>query len=300
MKTAADYGGRTMALFLKKGAPETKRQKAQAVRPSAAKPLRQVWVDRDSVCMGDDVQSHKALLDYGEDTMLSDIFGEIARRVPGMPNAIWAVDSGFKPLGYILMNQDRQVIKLELCQPDMVFAEMDIRGLYCSYYERSRFIERRDGAVREIYPECESLLAKVKRSMRARFQEEMLIRVGSLRLWGEWFGEPYERFLAIERVKWSETEIVIGFDQGECLRVTDPTQIINEENRLIIVGAARVQFCWYDYGKDRSYENLYVRQYTVDSEGRIFRAAGARSQVRNTDAEAFEPADGNAVCLIRR
>ena len=289
-----------MAQFLKKGAPATERQKEEAERPFATKPLGQVWVDRDSVCMGDDVQSHKALLPYEEGAQLSDVFQEIAQYVPGMPNAIWAVDSGFKPLGYILMDQDRQVIEVELCQPDAVFAEMGIRGLYCSYYERSRFVERRDGIVREIYSECGSLLAKVKRSMRARFQEEMLIRRGSLCFWGEWFGEPCERILTIERVKWSETEIVIRFDQGECLRITDPTQIVNEENRLIIAGAARVLFCWYGDGKEHSYENLYVRQYAVDDEGRILRAAGARSQVRSTDGDVFEPADGNAVRLIRR
>ena len=45
--------------------------------------------------------------------------------------------------------------------------------------------------------------------------------------------------------------------------------IINENERLVIKDATRVLWVWYDYGREHTYENLYVRQYTKSADRKI-------------------------------
>ena len=45
--------------------------------------------------------------------------------------------------------------------------------------------------------------------------------------------------------------------------------IINENERLVIKDATRVLWVWYDYCREHTYENLYVRQYTKSADGKI-------------------------------
>ena len=100
----------------------------------------QICVDRDSVCMGDDVNApNEKLLDLNEGDALSDVLGKVAVYLPLMSDVIWAVDSGTKVLGYIIMDKNQE-IHYELCQPDMIFSEMRVSALHCSYFYRNRFV----------------------------------------------------------------------------------------------------------------------------------------------------------------
>lgn len=176
----------------------------------------QIKITRDSVCMGDDVSAPNAdLINFNEKDMLSDIFKKVEKYLPQMADVVWAVDSGRTVLGYIIMDKNKRSV-YEICQPDKMFFEMEIRSLHCSYFHsQSR------GA--------ENLFEKARRSMQERFQHEILIEKGSLCFWGEWFGRPYDNIHIIESVKCSSTEIVIHFDHGETLYITDPANIINEK-----------------------------------------------------------------------
>ncbi len=79
---------------------------------------RYVSVDRQSICMGDDCTApNEKLLPIGEKDMLSDIFRMIKVYLPQMRDVIWAVDSGKKVIGYIIVGIDGQV-QYELCIKD--------------------------------------------------------------------------------------------------------------------------------------------------------------------------------------
>lgn len=262
--------------------------------------LNKIRVDRESVCMGDDCNApNEELLDLDNKDMFSDVLKKVAFYLPQMSDVIWAVDSGRKVLGYILMDQNRQH-HFELCQRDQLFSEMGIRALHCSYFHSHRFMHNVNGVITEKFPEQKTLLEKVKYSMKERFLEELKIVGGSLCIWGEWFGRPYEYFHTVESVRWERTKIAIHFDQGESLYISNPTKTVNQEKKLLVGDATKVLFVWYEYGKEHTYDNMYVRQYTKGADGRILRAEGKRRDVNNNDGIVFQPWDENAVSFVNQ
>lgn len=52
-----------------------------------------IQVNRDSVCMGDDCNSHEANIVLPENMLLSELLQRLAGYVPSMKNVIWAVQS---------------------------------------------------------------------------------------------------------------------------------------------------------------------------------------------------------------
>ena len=132
--------------------------------------------------MGDDCTPRNAeLLPVEEKDMLSDIFRMIAACLPQMRDVIWAVDSGKKVIGYIVVGMDKQA-RFELCQEDQLFCELDIEALHCSFFPQNSFVYRngKDGEVIENYPECRTLLDKVRCCMKERFLYELKVKGGKL------------------------------------------------------------------------------------------------------------------------
>lgn len=241
----------------------------------------QIKVTRDSVCMGDDVTApNTEFLDIHKKDMLSDALKKVEKYLPQMSDSVWSVESRGKVLAYIVMDEYKKTV-CELCHPDTLFSEMKVRSLHCSYFPHKAKIFLEEG----------------RRCMGERFAEELLIEKGSIQLWGEWFGRPYDIVHTIESVKWSSTEIVIHFDKGETLYITDPVEIINEKNQLIIGDASKVLFVWYEYGKEQTYDNLYVRQYIKNNDGKILRAKGKRRDIGSSDGYPFQTGE-NAVRII--
>lgn len=241
----------------------------------------QIKVTRDSVCMGDDVTApNTEFLDMHKKDMLSDALKKVEKYLPQMSDSVWSVESRGKVLAYIVMDEYKKTV-CELCHPDTLFSEMKVRSLHCSYFPHKAKIFLEEG----------------RRCMGERFAEELLIEKGSIQLWGEWFGRPYDIVHTIESVKWSSTEIVIHFDKGETLYITDPVEIINERNQLIIGDASKVLFVWYEYGKEQTYDNLYVRQYIKNNDGKILRVKGKRRDIGSSVGYPFQTGE-NAVRII--
>lgn len=131
-----------------------------------------IRVTRESVCMGDDCTAPNVkLIPVEEKDMLSDMFQKIADCLPYIhDDVIWAVDSGKKVIGYIVMDIDHEA-QYEFCLEDQVFCELDIEAFHCSYFYRRKFVYRNgeNGEMVEEYPECRTLLDKVKCCMNDRF-----------------------------------------------------------------------------------------------------------------------------------
>lgn len=128
-------------------------------------------------------------------------------------------------------------------------------------------------------------------------KDKLMIEGGSLCIWGEWFGRPYDNSHKVKSVRWEECEIIIYFDQDESLYISNPSNIINEDKQLCIGEASKILFTWYYYGKPRTYENLYVRQYTKDTDGTIVRAEGKRRDVKDSDGIVFQPKSEHAIYI---
>lgn len=260
---------------------------------------RQITVTRDSVCMADDCNApNETRLSVTGTERLSDVLLRAAQSLPHTPGAVWAVDSGRYPVGYIIL-EERRPPQVELCRENGRFLELDIHALHCSYFHAGSFIRREQAGGRSVeeYPACKTLLEKAKRRMQERFREEIQVRGGSLCLWGEWFGRPHDNVHTVESARWSGDTLAIRFRAGESLTVRSPSGMTNETDRLRIRDAAQVVWVWYAYGKARTYGNLYVRQYTKAPDGTLLRAEGKRGDVSAGDGTPFQAGGAYAVSL---
>ncbi len=133
---------------------------------------KQIRVDRDSVCMADDCTApNEKWLNVEDDDMISDMFQKVALYLPKLRDAIWAVDSGEQVLGYIFIDGD--ITHYEFCQKDCIFSNLKIEALHCSHFYLYSFYYRngKNGELIEKYPECKTLLEKVKCCMKERFEK---------------------------------------------------------------------------------------------------------------------------------
>ena len=125
--------------------------------------ITQIKVDRQSVCMGDDVTApNEKVIDISETDMLSDVVEKVAMYLPKMSNAVWAVDSGKEIIAYIIMGDRNVSVPYELYLENQVFGEMGIKALHCSYFPS--------------YDEEIPPLEKAKRCMEERFIEKLKIK----------------------------------------------------------------------------------------------------------------------------
>lgn len=96
------------------------------------------------------------------------------------------------------------------------------------------------------------------------------IRLGTLRVYGDWFGRPMDNIHTAVSVEWTGNELVIAFDEGERLQVTNPSGIdLASEaptRRLVIAQADRVRWSWYYYGRPRTAEHLLVEEHWLEGE----------------------------------
>lgn len=260
-------------------------------------PKKIISITRESVCMGDDCTApNEKHIEVLENDKMTHVFSKIVTYLPKMENVIWAIDTGKKVLGYIVMDKDTHCC-FELCDSDQLFLNMDIHHLHCSYFHSGSFTyQTAENVVIEKYSECKTLLEKVKCQMKECFLEELKIKSGSIQIWGEWFGRPYDNIHVVKSVQWSKSEIVIHFNKGESLYIKHPSIITNEENKFMIEDATEILWVWYDYGKEPTYDHLYVREYLKDEKGVIMRVEGKRKEVNDQSGIIYSPK--NKIALI--
>lgn len=246
--------------------------------------MKRIKVDRQSVCMGDDVAApNEDIIEISESDTLMNVVGKVAQYLPQKANAVWAVDSGREVIAYILLDKKGEPTQYELCKENRNFFKMKIRALHCSYFYSMQ--------------ENITLLERAKICMKERFVQTLQITGGSLCIWGEWFGKPQDKFHIVDTVRWGKDEIKIYFLDEESLFIQNPVMIVNEEKWFLIEDASEILWVWYDYGKVHHYENMYVRQYIKKGDGTILRAEGKRRDVREGEGILFHPIKNTAVYI---
>jgi hypothetical protein len=87
------------------------------------------------------------------------------------------------------------------------------------------------------------------------------VKSGTLRLWGEWFGRPYDNFHRLTSCSAEIDSVVLGFDEGESLTISEPAGLVIEEGVFLIQSAARVRWEWFCYGRPKTQENRYFQEF---------------------------------------
>jgi hypothetical protein len=107
-------------------------------------------------------------------------------------------------------------------------------------------------------------------SFAAELNDRIPLTVGSLSFYGESFGRPGDNVHTIVAAR-SEPEshayaerLVLTFDQGETLTVSDP-QGLEVGTTFAIESASRVTWRWFSYGRDPLPENLYTIDYRLEN-----------------------------------
>lgn len=83
----------------------------------------------------------------------------------------------------------------------------------------------------------------------------------SLKIWGNWFGKPYDNNHKIIACKEDADIIRIQFDMAEVLTVWSPRGRKIDKSTFFIRGAARVRWEWFYYGRPQTPENRYFEDF---------------------------------------
>lgn len=91
-----------------------------------------------------------------------------------------------------------------------------------------------------------------------------ILKQGSLRFWGDWFGRPLDNCHRAVKVDYDKYEdiLIIYFDNEEICTVFNPIDIVNTENDFYILKATKIIWEWYYYGKEHIPQNLCKRTYS--------------------------------------
>ena len=87
------------------------------------------------------------------------------------------------------------------------------------------------------------------------------IKVGALRIWGEWFGRPYDNCHRICGAVAADEKITIRFNEDEVLTVWSPSEWSIGENVFEIGTADRVRWEWYLYGRPKVDANRHFMDF---------------------------------------
>ena len=101
------------------------------------------------------------------------------------------------------------------------------------------------------------------------------LRLGALKVWGDWFGRPYENGHVVVAARVGpDGVLVLDFDEGERLRVTNPDAwVVDAESLepLRIGQAERVEWGWFYYGRPQSPDSWFEENHWRD--GDVIRAS---------------------------
>ena len=88
------------------------------------------------------------------------------------------------------------------------------------------------------------------------------VKSGTLRIWGDWFGRPYDNCHRVIEAAADEVSVTVGFDQGETLRVWRPVGFEIDATTFRIRGAERIRWEWFYYGRPPESQNRFFLDST--------------------------------------
>lgn len=91
------------------------------------------------------------------------------------------------------------------------------------------------------------------------------VKSGSLRIWGQWFGRPYDNFHTVTDCHTMGDAIKITFNEAEELTIWQPQGINITQTEFQIDEASRVRWEWFYYGRPPTPRNRYYVEYSIEN-----------------------------------
>ncbi|MFZ6051037.1 hypothetical protein [Halocola ammonii] len=94
-------------------------------------------------------------------------------------------------------------------------------------------------------------------------RNENLLRGGAFRIYGDWFGEPYDNFHEFESAQFSPGSnlLTLNFRDGEKLEIYQPSIIFEARTFLKIQNAKRIRLSFLNYNPEQNKEIPYYLDY---------------------------------------
>lgn len=111
-----------------------------------------------------------------------------------------------------------------------------------------------------------------------------IVKSGTLRFWGDWFGRPMDNVHTVTNAIYKPKEgiLQLHFDQGEKCTVYHPVGIVNKKDRFLVKNASKIVFEWYAADQEHSEKNLCARIYSCSGKNEVLleENVGARKSVK--------------------
>lgn len=117
------------------------------------------------------------------------------------------------------------------------------------------------------------------------------LKSGSLRFWGNWFGRPYDNWHRLLRCEANSETVILSFNEGEVLTITNPFEVVIDIDRFSIRAASKVRWEWFWYGLPKTAENRRFQEYVRDGKSIAFNTnsySGSRDLNLSASANAVE------------
>lgn len=90
-----------------------------------------------------------------------------------------------------------------------------------------------------------------------------LFKGGTFRIYGDWFGKPYDNHHSIDSATYDENEkiLTLNFNENEKITIWNPKIITEATTYFKIQKADKIKLEWYYYGKEQTKEHLYFKSY---------------------------------------
>lgn len=118
---------------------------------------------------------------------------------------------------------------------------------------------------------------------------------GTLRMFGDWFGRPFDNHHVAVGLDADGEALVIDFDGGERLEIDQPDGWSIDDHGLRIAGATRVVWRWHHYGRPRTPENRRTIEHRRSPDG-----ISSRTDAEWGTGHMTTSADAPAVEVIRQ
>lgn len=95
-------------------------------------------------------------------------------------------------------------------------------------------------------------------------KDQNIFKGGSIKIFGDWFGEPYENIMKIVKINYddSKKQMIIQFEKLVKIIIDEPDHILESPTVLKILSAKKVQLEFQHKKKDSNEKGDFFKSYT--------------------------------------
>ena len=96
-------------------------------------------------------------------------------------------------------------------------------------------------------------------------KRQTIFKGGTIKIFGDWFGEPYENFMKIVKINYddSKKQMIIQFEKQTRIIIDEPDHILESPTVLKILSAKKIQLEFQHEKKNSKEKGNFFKTYTI-------------------------------------